>query len=138
MAEIKGAALIAQCLKHHGIRELFGAIGYLRRHVGVALTITGPGMTNAVTALGNAWANGWPLMGISGGTDTRTIYRGALQEGPQLEGARPFCKWIARAQRVEDLPRLIAQGLRAAWHGRPGPVYLEVPADVISGMGNDE
>jgi 2-hydroxyacyl-CoA lyase 1 len=109
------------------------AVGYLRRHVSVALTITGPGMTNTVTALGNAWANGWPLMVISGGTDTRHAYRGGFQEGPQMEAARPFVKWMARPYRIEDIPRLIAQGLRQAWHGRPGAVYLEIPADLISG-----
>jgi 2-hydroxyacyl-CoA lyase 1 len=109
------------------------AAGYLRRHVGAALTITGPGMTNAVTALGNAWANGWPLLLIAGGSDTRHAYRGGFQEGPQMEAARPFVKWMARPYRIEDIPRLIAQGVRKAWHGRPGPVYLEIPADLISG-----
>ncbi|MCZ6748982.1 MAG: oxalyl-CoA decarboxylase [SAR324 cluster bacterium] len=114
------------------------AISYLRGHVGAALTITGPGMTNAVTALGNAWANCWPFLLISGSADRRHSHRGAFQDAPQLDAARPFCKWVGQATRVEEIPRLVAQAVRKAWHGRPGPVYLDVPADVINGMADED
>ncbi|MCZ6556737.1 MAG: thiamine pyrophosphate-binding protein [SAR324 cluster bacterium] len=168
MAEIKGAVLIAQCLKRQGVEEVFGLVGYpvvevghriqeagirfigtrheqaacfaaqgagyLRRRPGVALTVSGPGMTNAITAMGNAQANCWPLLVISGSSDSPLANRGAFQEAPQMEAARPFCKWVAQARRVEEIPRLIEQGLRQAWYGRPGATYLDLPADVIDGV----
>ena len=114
------------------------AVSYLRRRVGVALTITGPGMTNALTALGNAWVNGWAMLLISGSSDLSSHHRGAFQEAPQLAYARPFCKWVGRASRVEDIPRLVDQAIRKAWYGRPGPVYLDVPADVINAMTDEK
>ncbi len=114
------------------------AAAYLRGHVGVALTVSGPGMTNAITAMGNAWSNCWPLLVISGSADQPLEHRGAFQDAPQIEAARPFCKWVGRARRVEDIPRLIAEAIRHAWHGRPGPVYLDIPADVIDGMTDED
>lgn len=109
------------------------AAAYLRGRPGVALTVSGPGMTNAITAMGNAQANCWPLLVMSGSADSPLVQRGAFQEAPQMEAARPFCKWVGQAKRVEEIPRLIAQALRHAWHGRPGAVYLDLPADVIDG-----
>ncbi len=110
------------------------AAAYLRGRPGVALTVSGPGMTNAITAMGNAQANCWPLVVLSGSSDLPLANRGAFQEAPQLEAARPFCKWVGQARRVEEIPRLIAQALRQAWYGRPGAAYLDLPADVIDGL----
>ncbi len=110
------------------------AVSYIRNHVGVALTVSGPGMTNAITALGNAWSNCWPMILLGGSTDSNYTYRGGFQVAPQVEAARPFCKWVAQPVRVEDIPELIAQGIRTAWYGRPGPVYIDLPGDIIEGM----
>ena len=107
------------------------AVSYLRGHVGVALTVSGPGMTNAITALGNAWANCWPMLLLGGSTDLAYARRGGFQAAPQLDAARLFCKWSAQPARVEDIPHLIEMGVRTAWYGRPGPVYIDLPADII-------
>jgi len=110
------------------------AVSYLRGHVGVALTVSGPGMTNAITALGNAWANCWPMLLLGGATDLAYAHRGGFQVAPQLEAARLFCKLAARPARVEDIPDLIEMGVRTAWYGRPGPVYIDLPANIIEAM----
>jgi 2-hydroxyacyl-CoA lyase len=107
------------------------ATSYLRRHVGCALTVSGPGMTNAITAMGNAQANGWPLLVLSGASDLRQAGMGAFQEAPQVLAASPWCKWAGAATRVEDIPRLVAHAVRQAWYGRPGAVYLDLPGDVL-------
>lgn len=107
------------------------ASSYLRRHVGCALTVSGPGMTNAITAMGNAQANGWPLLVLGGASDLHHAARGAFQEAPQVLAASPWCKWAGQATRPEDVPRLVAHAVRTAWYGRPGPVYLDLPADVL-------
>jgi 2-hydroxyacyl-CoA lyase 1 len=107
------------------------AVSYLRGHVGVALVVSGPGMTNAITALGNAWANCWPMILFGGSTDRAYAGRGGFQAAPQMEAARTFCKWVAQPVRIGDIPDLIEKGIRTAWYGRPGPVYIDLPADII-------
>src|SRR3990170_5148645 len=102
------------------------AVSYLRGHVGVALTVSGPGMTNAITALGNAWANCWPMLLLGGSANLGLQARGDFQDAPQVEAARPFVKWADRATDARRLPRTIATAVRTAITGRPGAVYLDL------------
>ncbi|MBI4083577.1 MAG: oxalyl-CoA decarboxylase [Candidatus Lambdaproteobacteria bacterium] len=113
------------------------AVSYIRGHVGVALTVSGPGMTNATTALGNAWSNCWPMVLLGGATDLEYTHRGGFQEAPQMAIARPFCKWVGQPTRAEDVPRMIEHAFRTAWHGRPGPVYIDLPGDIIEATLDD-
>ncbi|MGH2587551.1 MAG: thiamine pyrophosphate-binding protein, partial [Dehalococcoidia bacterium] len=69
------------------------AISYMTGKMGVALVVSGPGMTNALTAFGNAWANCWPMLLIGGASDLSQRGMGAFQECPQVEIARPIAKW---------------------------------------------
>ena len=57
---------------------------------------------------------------------------GDFQAAPQVELARPFCKWVGQAERIEPIPRYIATAVRKAISGRPGPVYLDLPGDIIA------
>lgn len=114
------------------------ASSYLRRHVGCALTVSGPGLTNAITAMGNAQANGWPLLVLGGSSDLRHAGRGAFQEAPQVAAAGPWCKWAGQATRPEDVPRLVAHAVHQAWYGRPGAVYLDLPGDVLDAEVDEE
>ncbi len=107
------------------------AAGYMNGRIGVALTVSGPGMTNAVTALGNAEANCWPMLLIGGSSSTELMNRGDFQEAPQVAAAQPFVKWAQQAQDVRLIPHLIANAVRTAISGRPGPVYLDMPGNVI-------
>jgi 2-hydroxyacyl-CoA lyase 1 len=108
------------------------AISYLKGRIGACIVVSGPGMTNAISALGNAWSNCWPMLLIGGSSNQLLNHRGDFQAAPQLELARPFCKWVGQAERIEVIPRYIATAVRQAISGRPGPVYLDLPGDVIA------
>jgi 2-hydroxyacyl-CoA lyase 1 len=109
-----------------------GAVGYLTGRPGVCLTVSGPGMTNAISGLGNARANCWPMIHLAGANDSYQMGMGAFQEAPQLEAARPFTKYAARVESTARLPFYVEQAVRLSRQGRPGPVYLELMADIIT------
>ena len=108
------------------------AISYLKGRVGACLVVSGPGMTNAISALGNAWSNCWPMLLIGGSSNQALNHMGDFQAAPQVDLAKPFCKWVGQAERIELIPRYIATAVRHSISGRPGPVYLDLPGDVIA------
>jgi 2-hydroxyacyl-CoA lyase 1 len=108
------------------------AISYLKGRIGACIVVSGPGMTNAISALGNAWANCWPMLLIGGSSNQALNHMGDFQAAPQVELARPFCKWVGQAERLELIPRYIATAVRTAISGRPGPAYLDLPGDIIA------
>ena len=108
------------------------AISYLKGRVGACLVVSGPGMTNAISALGNAWANCWPMLLIGGSSNQALNHMGDFQAAPQVDLAKPFCKWVGQPERIELIPRYIATAVRHSISGRPGPVYLDLPGDVIA------
>jgi 2-hydroxyacyl-CoA lyase 1 len=89
-------------------------------------------MIHAIAGLANAWANRWPMILIGGANDTFQNGRGAFQETPQIEAARPFVKYAARPESIERIPFFIEQAVRTSIYGRPGAVYLDLPSDVIN------
>ena len=107
------------------------AASYMHGRISAALVVSGPGMTNAISALGNAEANCWPMLLIGGAANVSLSARGDFQDAPQVEAAKPFVKWADQARDTRLIPRLIAQAVRVAINGRPGPVYLDLPGDVI-------
>ncbi|MHB8576092.1 MAG: thiamine pyrophosphate-binding protein [Dehalococcoidia bacterium] len=134
---------IAFALQHEGVnfvgmRHEQGAVfaaqamGYLTGKLSAALTVSGPGMLNTVSAFANAWANHWPLLLVSGASDTFLRGKGDFQEAPQIETLRPFAKYSAVIDSVKRLPYYVEQACRIATYGRPGPAYLELPADIIT------
>ena len=108
------------------------AMSYLKGRIGACIVVSGPGMTNAISALGNAWANCWPMLLIGGSSNQALNHMGDFQAAPQVELARPFAKWVGQAERVALIPRYIATAVRHAISGRPGPVYLDLPGDIIA------
>ena len=114
------------------------AYGYVLRRPGVALVASGPAMTNAVTGLATAWANGWPLLLIGGSTEVKYRYRGDFQELPQVAAAAPFCKWSVSIDEPRLVPYYVSSAFRRIMHGRPGPVYLDIPPNVIAGHVKEE
>ena len=108
------------------------AISYLKGRVGACLVVSGPGMTNAISALGNAWANCWPMLLIGGSSNQALNHMGDFQAAPQVDLAKPFCKWVGQTERIDLIPRYIATAVRHSISGRPGPVYLDLPGDVIA------
>src|SRR5512138_3338946 len=109
----------------------------LTRGVGVAVVTAGPGVTDAVTGVANAWAAASPLVLLGGAAPTFNQGRGSLQEMPQVPLFQPITKWADRVPSPELVPSFLAKAFRVARAGRPGPVFLELPWDVLSN-GADE
>jgi acetolactate synthase-1/2/3 large subunit len=109
----------------------------LTRGVGVAVVTAGPGVTDAVTGVANAWAANVPLVLLGGAAPTFNQGRGSLQEMPQTQLFAGITKWSERVPSADLVPSFLARAFRVARAGRPGPVFLELPWDVLSN-GADE
>src|SRR5512147_282717 len=109
----------------------------LTRGVGVAIVTAGPGVTDAVTGVANAWAANVPLLLLGGAAPSFNQGRGSLQEMPQTQLFNGITKWSDRVPSPELVPSFLAKAFRVARSGRPGPVFLEIPWDVLSN-GADE
>ena len=112
------------------------ADGYARTtgRVGVALVVPGPGALNAAAAVGTAYATSSPVMLISGQIDSAMLgqSRGALHEvNDQLDVFKPITKWNARTTRPEEIPNLVHMAMQQVVDGRPRPVEIEVPFDIL-------
>ncbi|MGH9379772.1 MAG: thiamine pyrophosphate-binding protein [Thermoanaerobaculia bacterium] len=98
---------------------------------GVAVVTAGPGVTNTLTAIQNAALAESPVVLLGGATATVLRGRGALQDIDQLSLLRPLVKWAGRASRVADVVPLLEWALHSAQDGVPGPVFLELPVDLL-------
>mgnify|MGYP001401124364 FL=1 len=108
--------------------------GRLTKRIGVVAVSAGPGHTNALTGLANAFWDGGPMLLISGCSSIQTRGMGHFQELDQVEMASPVCKYARLINSVEVLEHEVIKALRLAVSGRPGPVHLTVPVDVLSAM----
>lgn len=100
--------------------------------IGVSLTTAGPGFTNVLTAITSAWLDRIPVLFLAGAPPLRDVEKNVLQGGiDQVAMARPVTKWSGRATSGEAAVRLTAHAIRTALSGVPGPVYLELPIDVL-------
>jgi len=112
------------------------ADGYARTtgKVGMCLVVPGPGLLNAMAGLSTAYACNSKLLCVSGQIPSEQIGkgRGMLHELPhQLEAVRSVTKWAARAMRPEEVPGLVREAFRQLHTGRPRPVEIEIPPDVL-------
>ncbi len=87
----------------------------------------GPGATNLVTAVANAWADSIPLLVLSAQVDRRYVHRNILQYCDNVGLFEPFTKWSVQAVSLEELPHLLATGTQLALSGRPAPVHIAIP-----------
>jgi oxalyl-CoA decarboxylase len=108
--------------------------GYLTQKPGICLTVSAPGFLNGMVALANATTNGFPMIQISGSSDRAIVdlQQGDYEELDQMNAAKPYAKAAYRVNRPEDIGIGIARAIRAAVSGRPGGVYLDLPASVLS------
>src|SRR5512142_497619 len=106
----------------------------LHRSVGVCVVTAGPGVTGTVTGVANAWAANVPLVVLGGAAPTFHQGRGSLQEMPQTQLFAGITKWSDRVPAPELVPSFLAKAFRVARAGRPGPVFLELPWDVLSNL----
>src|SRR6266852_3202300 len=109
------------------------AAGFLTGKPGVCLTVSAPGFLNGLVGLANATTNCFPMVQVSGSSERHLVdlQRGDYEEMDQLAAARPFAKAAYRVHRAEDIGRGVARAIRTAASGRPGGVYLDIPAAVL-------
>jgi acetolactate synthase-1/2/3 large subunit len=98
---------------------------------GCAVVTAGPGTTDTVTAVANAWRAQIPMLVLGGQGALKQAYMGSLQELDHVSLMRPITKFAATVYHTERIPDLIGTAFRQAYSGRPGPVFLEVPRDVL-------
>ncbi|MHB8577867.1 MAG: thiamine pyrophosphate-binding protein [Dehalococcoidia bacterium] len=109
------------------------AAGYLTGRPQACLVVSGPGVVHAIAGLSNAWSNGWPMILLGGASDTFQDGMGAFQEAPTVDACRIWCKYSMRVDSVARIPFHIETAVRRSIYGRPGPVFLDLPDDIITG-----
>jgi thiamine pyrophosphate-dependent acetolactate synthase large subunit-like protein len=108
-------------------------------NIGVAIVTAGPGVTDVVTAVTNAYLDCIPTLFIGGAAPLRDAETLPLQGGfDQLALMRPITKWAHRITHTHRIGDIVAQALRVATTGRPGPVFLELPIDVLFNKVDEE
>jgi thiamine pyrophosphate-dependent acetolactate synthase large subunit-like protein len=103
----------------------------VNRRPGVAIVTSGPGVTDAVTGVANAFQNRSPMVLIGGASPVNQLGKGALQEMNTLDMMKPITKWAVRVYNTERIPEIMADAWRVAMTGRYGPVYVEMPSDIL-------
>jgi oxalyl-CoA decarboxylase len=107
--------------------------GFITQKPGICLTVSAPGFLNGLTALANATTNCFPMILISGSSEREIVdlQQGDYEEMDQLAIAKTLCKAAFRVLHAEDIGVGIARAIRAAVSGRPGGVYLDLPAKLF-------
>ena len=108
--------------------------GFLTKQPGLCLTVSAPGFLNGLTALANATTNCFPMILMSGSSEREIVdlQQGDYEEMDQLAIAKPLCKAAFRVLHAADIGIGVARAIRAAVSGRPGGVYLDLPAKLFS------
>ncbi|CAG4890254.1 oxalyl-CoA decarboxylase [Paraburkholderia saeva] len=108
--------------------------GYMTKKPGICLTVSAPGFLNGLTALANATTNCFPMILISGSSEREIVdlQQGDYEEMDQLNAAKPYAKAAYRVLHAEDIGIGVARAIRAAVSGRPGGVYLDLPAKLLA------
>src|SRR5829696_5508293 len=108
--------------------------GFLSKRPGICLTVSAPGFLNGLTALANATTNCFPMILISGSSEREIVdlQQGDYEEMDQLAIAKPLCKAAFRVLHAADIGIGVARAIRAAVSGRPGGVYLDLPAKLFA------
>ena len=107
------------------------AYSRLTRRPGVCMGCSGPGTTNLVTGVANAFVDAAPLIAVGGSSPRVYLEMEAFQEIDQVAVMRPITKWATRILDARRIPELVAMAFRQATTGRPGPVYLDLPGDIL-------
>ncbi|MEC7827463.1 MAG: thiamine pyrophosphate-binding protein [Actinomycetota bacterium] len=125
----------------HEQAAVHAADAWARLHpgkVGVAILTAGPGVTDGVTGVANAWRANSPILVIGGQGPFRHIRRGSLQEMDHVSLMKPVSKWAEACYQTSRIGEYMEAGIRAALSGVPGPAFLEIPMDVLHGEINLE
>jgi acetolactate synthase-1/2/3 large subunit len=106
--------------------------------VGVAAITAGPGVTDGVTGIANAWRANSPILVIGGQGPFENLRRGSLQEMDHIGVVRPITKFADAIYQTHRIPEYIELAIRHAVSGIPGPAYLEIPMDIFMGSAEEE
>ena len=120
----------------HEQAAVHAADAWARLHpgkVGVAILTAGPGVTDGVTGVANAWRANSPILVIGGQGPFRHTRRGSLQEMDHVSLMRPVSKWADSCYQTPRIAEYIESAIRSALSGIPGPAFLEIPTDVLHG-----
>jgi len=131
--EIYSCKEIKHYLVRHEQAALHAAEGYARvtGKPGVALVTSGPGATNAITGIANAYYDGYPMVVFTGQVSSELIGNDAFQEADIVGITRSCCKHNYLVKDVKDLPRIIKEAFHIASTGKPGPVVVDMPKDIL-------
>ena len=110
----------------------------LRAEPGVCLVTAGPGFTNAISGIVNAYYDNAPVVVLSGTAPVRDWEKGAIQDMNQSEMIKSAAKWTGMCHDAKRIPEYISKAFRYAVSGRPGPVFLELPPDILNIKVNEE
>jgi len=115
------------------------AIAYARvlNRPGICLACSGPGVLNLTTGVAQAHVDCAPVIAIGGAYPLAEQGMGSFQEIDQIALMRPITKWAERVYHPERIPEIFAQALRVSTSGKPGPVYLDFPADVLAKVADE-
>jgi oxalyl-CoA decarboxylase len=139
MAQASGIRVLS--FRHEQNAGYAAAIaGYLTKKPGICLTVSAPGFLNGLTALAHATTNCFPMILISGSSEREIVdlQQGDYEEMDQLAIAKPLCKAAYRVLHAADIGIGIARAIRSAVSGRPGGVYLDLPAKLFGQVMNAE
>src|SRR3989442_5768755 len=103
------------------------------RNPGVCMGASGPGVTNLVTGVANAFVDAAPMIAIGGSSPRVFLEMEAFQEIDQVAVMKPITKWAARVYDAKRIPEMVATAFRQAMTGKPGPAYLDLPGDILGG-----
>ena len=106
--------------------------------IGVAAITAGPGVTDGVTGIANAWRANSPILIFGGQGPFENLRRGSLQEMDHLGVVRPITKYCDAVYETKRIPEYIELAVRHAVSGIPGPAYLEIPMDIFMGSAEEE
>ena len=124
---------VRHVLTRHEQGAVFAAEGYARvtGKVGVAMATSGPGATNLVTGIADAKMDSVPLVCITGQVRTAMIGTDAFQETDVFGVTLSLTKWSRLVRTIDEIPEVIAEGFHWARSGRPGPVVIDIPTDIL-------
>ncbi|MBL8318494.1 MAG: oxalyl-CoA decarboxylase [Burkholderiaceae bacterium] len=133
LSQAEGLRVIAFRHEQHA-GNAAAAAGFLTGKPGICMTVSAPGFLNGLTALANATTNCFPMILISGSSEREVVdlQQGDYEEMDQLAIAKPLCKAAFRVLHAPDIGVGIARAIRAAVSGRPGGVYLDLPAKLMA------
>ncbi len=137
MAQAEGIRVIS--FRHEQNAGYAASIaGFLTKQPGICLTVSAPGFLNGLTALAHATVNCFPMILISGSSEREVVdlQQGDYEEMDQLAVAKTMCKAAYRVLHAQDIGIAVARAIRAAVSGRPGGVYLDLPAKLFGQVMN--